>query len=141
MARLSSWLTPQVAYSGFHAIAIGQGSDQVNDYLEKNYCRRTFLSTRRHTGHRMHLPRERGQGGDGAHQGRRRRGRLQEDGGLDGAGDREDCVRGQDQVGQAASPRAPEEGSDGMSGRFGHGAEIFKPRTNESSKFTTVRLP
>jgi proteasome alpha subunit len=28
---------PTGAYSGFHAIAIGQGSDQVNDYLEKNY--------------------------------------------------------------------------------------------------------
>ena len=28
---------PTGTYSGFHAIAIGQGSDQVNDYLEKNY--------------------------------------------------------------------------------------------------------
>ena len=28
---------PTGAYAGFHAIAIGQGSDQVNDYLEKNY--------------------------------------------------------------------------------------------------------
>jgi proteasome alpha subunit len=28
---------PTGAYSGFHAIAIGQGGDQVNDYLEKNY--------------------------------------------------------------------------------------------------------
>ena len=27
---------PTGTYSGFHAIAIGQGSDQVNDYLEKN---------------------------------------------------------------------------------------------------------
>jgi proteasome alpha subunit len=29
---------PTGTYSGFHAIAIGQGSDQVNDYLEKNYA-------------------------------------------------------------------------------------------------------
>jgi proteasome alpha subunit len=28
---------PTGTYSGFHAIAIGQGSDQVNEYLEKNY--------------------------------------------------------------------------------------------------------
>ena len=28
---------PTGTYSGFHAIAIGQGNDQVNDYLEKNY--------------------------------------------------------------------------------------------------------
>ena len=28
---------PTGNYSGFHAIAIGQGADQVNDYLEKNY--------------------------------------------------------------------------------------------------------
>jgi proteasome alpha subunit len=28
---------PTGTYSGFHGIAIGQGSDQVNDYLEKNY--------------------------------------------------------------------------------------------------------
>jgi len=28
---------PTGAYSGFQAIAIGQGGDQVNDYLEKNY--------------------------------------------------------------------------------------------------------
>jgi proteasome alpha subunit len=28
---------PTGAYSGFDAIAIGQGGDQVNDYLEKNY--------------------------------------------------------------------------------------------------------
>jgi proteasome alpha subunit len=28
---------PTGTYSGFHAIAIGQGGDQVNDYLEKNY--------------------------------------------------------------------------------------------------------
>ncbi len=28
---------PTGTYSGFHAIAIGQGSDQVNDYLEKNF--------------------------------------------------------------------------------------------------------
>ena len=28
---------PTGAYSGFSAIAIGQNSDQVNDYLEKNY--------------------------------------------------------------------------------------------------------
>ncbi len=29
---------PTGTYSGFHAIAIGQGSDQVNDYLEKSYA-------------------------------------------------------------------------------------------------------
>jgi proteasome alpha subunit len=29
---------PTGTYSGFHAIGIGQGSDQVNDYLEKNYA-------------------------------------------------------------------------------------------------------
>lgn len=29
---------PTGAYSGFDAIAIGQGGDQVNDYLEKNYA-------------------------------------------------------------------------------------------------------
>ena len=29
---------PTGTYSGFAAIAIGQGSDQVNDYLEKNYA-------------------------------------------------------------------------------------------------------
>jgi proteasome alpha subunit len=29
---------PTGTYSGFHAIAIGQGGDQVNDYLEKNYA-------------------------------------------------------------------------------------------------------
>ena len=29
---------PTGTYSGFKAIAIGQGSDQVNDYLEKNYA-------------------------------------------------------------------------------------------------------
>ncbi|MDV3293268.1 MAG: archaeal proteasome endopeptidase complex subunit alpha [Nitrososphaerales archaeon] len=28
---------PTGTYAGFHAIAVGQGSDQVNDYLEKNY--------------------------------------------------------------------------------------------------------
>ncbi len=28
---------PTGMYSGFHAIAIGQGGDQVNDYLEKNF--------------------------------------------------------------------------------------------------------
>ena len=28
---------PTGTYSGFQAISIGQGSDQVNDYLEKNY--------------------------------------------------------------------------------------------------------
>jgi len=28
---------PTGAYAGFHAIAIGQGNDQVNEYLEKNY--------------------------------------------------------------------------------------------------------
>jgi proteasome alpha subunit len=29
---------PTGTYSGFRAIAIGQGSDQVNEYLEKNYA-------------------------------------------------------------------------------------------------------
>lgn len=35
---------PTGTYSGFHAIAIGQGSDQVNDYLEKNYSSDISLS-------------------------------------------------------------------------------------------------
>jgi len=36
---------PTGAYSGFDAIAIGQNSDQVNDYLEKNYSRDLSLDS------------------------------------------------------------------------------------------------
>jgi proteasome alpha subunit len=36
---------PTGAYSGFDAIAIGQGGDQVNDYLEKNYAEDISLDT------------------------------------------------------------------------------------------------
>ena len=34
---------PTGAYQGFDAIAIGAGSDQVNDYLEKNYSKETSI--------------------------------------------------------------------------------------------------
>ncbi|HUI86477.1 MAG TPA: archaeal proteasome endopeptidase complex subunit alpha [Nitrososphaerales archaeon] len=36
---------PTGAYSGFAAIAIGQNSDQVNDYLEKNYSKDLSLDS------------------------------------------------------------------------------------------------
>ncbi len=36
---------PTGTYSGFHAISIGQGSDQVNDYLEKNYAADLSMDT------------------------------------------------------------------------------------------------
>jgi len=34
---------PHGAYQGFDAIAIGAGSDQVNEYLEKNYSKETTI--------------------------------------------------------------------------------------------------
>ena len=82
---------PTGTYSGFHAIAIGQGSDQVNDYLEKNY----------HAGHRMHLPRERGQDWHRTHQGRGRGCGVQEDEEAHRTRDKQERLERKDEVGQA----------------------------------------
>ncbi len=62
---------PTGAYLGFDAIAIGAGSDQVNEYLEKNYDPGITPRAGDNAGDRVHLPRERGQAGRRPHQDRR----------------------------------------------------------------------
>ncbi len=70
---------PTGAYLSFDAIAIGAGSDQVNEYLEKNYDKGMSLDDGMTSGDRVHLPGERGQAGHRPHKDGSGRRRVQDD--------------------------------------------------------------